>query len=278
MFLVTLSCYVISLIVQSSAAIIGLSLSFRTADKFRWAWLFIASGLALMALRRLGSIQQMYLTGNYFFFDAAISVIISLCLVIGIYGIKKSFQNDRSRIDALKLLDRLDVLTNCLSRKEIHYQVSQEIERSLRKQSQFSLLMLDIDHFKNINDSFGHQVGDEILVSLVRCIQATLRQIDNLGRIGGEEFLILLPEADEIEAMNAAERIRKHIANTQHLTSWSEPLKITVSIGVATFIPKQQNILDKDSLLSSLVNQADKAMYSAKNSGRNCSSNTAIDL
>ena len=78
--------------------------------------------------------------------------------------------------------------------------------------------------------------------------------------------------------MNAAERIRKYIANTQHLTSWSEPLKITVSIGVATFIPKQQNILDKDSLLSSLVNQADKAMYCAKNSGRNCSSNAVIDL
>ena len=272
MFLVALTCYIVSLILQSIAAIIGLSLSFRTSDRFRWAWLFIASGLALMVLRRLGSIQQIYLTGNYSLFDAVITVIISSCLVIGIYGIKKSFQNERSKNTALKLLGRLDVLTNSLNRKEIHYQIAQEIERSLRKKEKFSLLELDIDHFKNINDSFGHQVGDEMLVSLVRCIQATLRQIDHLGRIGGEEFLILLPGADEIEAMNAAERIRKHIANTQHITSWSEPLQITVSIGVTTYTPGQQNSLNKADLLTKLVNDADKAMYCAKNSGRNCSS------
>lgn len=272
MLLVALTCYVVSLILQSSASIIGISLSFRTSDRFRWAWLFIASGLALMVLRRLGSIQQIYLTGNYSLFDAVITVIISSCLVIGIYGIKKSFQNERSKIAALKILGRLDVLTNCLSRQEIHYQISQEIERSLRKKEKFSLLELDIDYFKSINDSYGHQVGDEILVSLVRCVQATLRQIDHLGRIGGEEFLILLPGADEIEAMNAAERIRKHIAATQHLTSWQVPLQITVSIGVTTFTPKQQSAKDKSELLTSLVNEADKAMYCAKNAGRNCSS------
>ncbi len=272
MFLLAIICYAASLILQAIAAIIGFSLSFRASDKFRWAWLFLASGLTLMVFRRFGSIQQIYLTGNYSLFDAVITAIISLCLLIGIYGIKKSFQNERSKNTALKLLGRLDVLTNCLSRAEIHYQISLEIERSLRKQEKFSLLELDIDHFKNINDSYGHQVGDEMLVSLVRCIQTTLRQIDHLGRIGGEEFLILLPGADEIEAMNAAERIRKHIATTQHLTSWQAPLQITVSIGVTTFTPKQQSALDKSELLTALVNEADKAMYCAKNAGRNCSS------
>jgi len=272
MLIAVLICYFISLILQGIAAVIGFSLSFRAADKYRWAWLGLSIGLALMIIRRIGAINQIYLIHHYSFFDAAITLIISATLMIGIYGIKKSFQNERSKNTALKLLGRLDVLTNCLNRQEIHYQIAQEIERSLRNKEKFSLLELDIDHFKNINDSFGHQVGDEMLASLVRCIQATLRQIDHLGRIGGEEFLILLPGADEIEAMNAAERIRKHIANTQHITSWSEPLQITVSIGVTTFMPGQQNSLNKADLLTKLVNDADKAMYCAKNSGRNCSS------
>jgi diguanylate cyclase (GGDEF)-like protein len=169
------------------------------------------------------------------------------------------------------LLSALDPLTNCLSRTEILSKIADEIDRTLRTSNTFSILEIDIDHFKDVNDQYGHQVGDEILISLVEKITDLLRDLDILGRIGGEEFLILLPETNENEALQVAERIRRHISNSSHNTSWNKPLQITISIGVTSFKISTCLGSNKQELLHELVHIADQAMYLAKNSGRNCS-------
>ena len=165
----------------------------------------------------------------------------------------------------------MDPLTNCLSRTEILSKIADEIDRTLRTSNTFSILEIDIDHFKDVNDQYGHQVGDEILISLVEKITDLLRDLDILGRIGGEEFLILLPETNENEALQVAERIRHHIASSSHNTSWNKALQITVSIGVTSFKISTCHGSNKQELLHELVHIADQAMYLAKNSGRNCS-------
>lgn len=122
--------------------------------------------------------------------------------------------------------------------------------------------MLDIDFFKNVNDTYGHQVGDAVLQALSKVCQETLRQVDIAGRIGGEEFAILLPEAEVKEALEVAERLRETVAKTKVDIPVGLPIQFTVSIGVAAVNNKNVNI-------DTLLNQADKALYKAKEKGRN---------
>ncbi|MBU3626363.1 GGDEF domain-containing protein [Polynucleobacter sp. JS-Safj-400b-B2] len=189
--------------------------------------------------------------------------------MLGVLGLKKLlFKADNNQL-TLETLAQHDPLTNSLSRTEILYRISEEINRSRRNKHSFALLEMDIDHFKNVNDQFGHHVGDTILANLVRHSQEAVRSIDIVGRIGGEEFLILLPETAAEGAAQIAERLREHIANTANVTSASKPINITISIGVAIFNPKKNPTIERGILLNELVNQADLAMYQAKNEGRN---------
>jgi diguanylate cyclase (GGDEF)-like protein len=128
---------------------------------------------------------------------------------------------------------------------------------------------MDIDHFKNVNDQFGHRIGDEILTSLVKHSKDTLRSIDTIGRIGGEEFLILLPETSVEGATQFAERLRKNIANMVNETSSPTSIKITISVGVTIFDPNMNPLVERGIVLNELMNEADLAMYQAKNQGRN---------
>ena len=128
---------------------------------------------------------------------------------------------------------------------------------------------MDIDHFKNVNDQYGHHVGDEVLANLVRHSQEAIRSIDTVGRIGGEEFLILLPETEAKGAAQIAERLREYIANTVNITSAAKPINITISIGAAIFKPDENLEMERGIALNELMNKADLAMYQAKNEGRN---------
>jgi diguanylate cyclase (GGDEF)-like protein len=238
---------------------------------YRWAWISLSSGLILMLSRSAIPLFEIHFSGHYHIADALFSFFISLLLLCGIYGIAGLVKREKIQNDAMVLITATDPLTHCLSRTEIFFRVTEEIDRTLRTKNAFSVLELDIDHFKDVNDQYGHQVGDEILVSLARCIRDTLRTIDSVGRIGGEEFLILLPETKGAEAVDAAERIRQHVAKAIHQTSWKDPLQITVSIGVTTFEITHSESCNKSDLLIELVKKADQAMYCAKNAGRNCS-------
>jgi diguanylate cyclase (GGDEF)-like protein len=138
----------------------------------------------------------------------------------------------------------------------------QELNRAVRYGNPLSIFMMDIDFFKRVNDTHGHKVGDIVLKKLAEICQQTLREVDVIGRLGGEEFAILLPETGKIESTEAAERLREAIENAKVSLESGLPLQFTVSIGVSSLLSKEDNI-------DVLLNCADKALYRAKKSGRN---------
>ncbi len=154
-----------------------------------------------------------------------------------------------------------DTLTGLYNRRGFSELGRREVERALRFGRPLTALMLDIDHFKNVNDEYGHLVGDNVLIGLSTRFLQELRQIDLLGRYGGDEFVALLPETDLHNAVSVAERLRKEIASI-NLTSPALPVKITMSGGVATLGSDCKD-------LTSLVQKADQALYEAKAAGRN---------
>jgi diguanylate cyclase (GGDEF)-like protein len=219
--------------------------------------------------RRIGPIFHIFESGRFDLFDAVLSLSISGFLLLGVLGLRKILIKVDNKQLVLETLAQFDPLTNSLSRTEILYRVSEEIDRSRRNKHTFALLEIDIDHFKNVNDQFGHHVGDEVLANLVRHSKETLRSIDAIGRVGGEEFLILLPETEAKGAAQIAERLREHIANAINGTSAPIPVKITISVGVTIFEPNENPRIARGIVLNELMNKADLAMYQAKNEGRN---------
>ena len=155
-----------------------------------------------------------------------------------------------------------DSLTGAYNRRYFYEYAENEIARSRRYQTEMSLLMIDIDHFKEVNDKFGHLVGDETLKMVVKACLEMLRKVDLLCRFGGEEFTVLLPRTMEKDAIVVAERICSAIAS-KSLFAEEGIVSVTVSIGLT-------QLRDKDQTLTDLISEADKAMYAAKEAGRNC--------
>jgi diguanylate cyclase (GGDEF)-like protein len=155
-----------------------------------------------------------------------------------------------------------DELTGLFNRRQVLKLAEIEYERVRRYHRPLSAVMIDIDHFKRINDTYGHPVGDQALIALANCCRANLRTVDILGRYGGEEFLILLPETQHDKALEAAERIRKQV-EAMVLPAAKGPLKLTISAGVATLDLEAPVSLDE------LIKNADDALYGAKAAGRN---------
>lgn len=155
-----------------------------------------------------------------------------------------------------------DALTGCATRRYFLELAQREVARVRRHQGVLSLLMLDLDRFKHINDLHGHQIGDLALQTLARVCRATLREEDVVGRLGGEEFAVLLQETSGELAGEVAERLRKAIAAVEIPLTGEQPLHFTASIGVAMLEPDDANV-------DVLLNRADRALYMAKEAGRN---------
>ncbi|ATX80705.1 diguanylate cyclase (GGDEF) domain-containing protein [Mariprofundus aestuarium] len=166
----------------------------------------------------------------------------------------------RKRTEELAILASTDPLTGIHNRRSIINQLGFELKRSNRHGSPFSLLMLDLDHFKDINDRFGHSTGDSVLQSVCNICTEELREIDFIGRLGGEEFIILLPETKDDDSEVIAERIRTNIEEKVTLVEL-EGMNVTVSIGVTQKI--------SDDTERSILNRVDQAMYLSKKNGRN---------
>lgn len=161
----------------------------------------------------------------------------------------------------LFIMSRTDPLTGAFNRRHFMETGAAELNRSSRYGSTFSMIMLDIDHFKSINDTYGHDIGDKALIEAVQIINKALRTEDTLGRFGGEEFCILLPETSQKSAIKVAERIRSDIeANKIHTDKGA--LKFTVSCGVSQ-LNTTNNSLEK------IIKKADNALYNSKKTGRN---------
>jgi len=156
-----------------------------------------------------------------------------------------------------------DALTNLSNRYEILNVLQDEFHRSLREKKPVSTVMLDIDFFKNINDTYGHNVGDEVLVEVALRLKKILRRYDKVGRYGGDEYLVVLPNCSLRDATRIAERLRRAVSQGKIETE-SGRLAVTISVGCASS--------DNASIQSieNLVKSSDKAMYHAKNMGRNC--------
>jgi diguanylate cyclase (GGDEF)-like protein len=166
----------------------------------------------------------------------------------------------------IRLLSRTDSLTGCYNRGYLNKHLPHEIKRALRYRHSLSITLCDIDHFKKVNDTFGHQCGDLVLKEFVHCIMSLIRSdMDWLARYGGEEFLLVLPETSVGNASRMAERLRKHLA--KKTIEWkADTISITASFGVTGFNASMP--FEKISP-EALINTADKYLYLAKNEGRN---------
>ncbi len=156
-----------------------------------------------------------------------------------------------------------DGLTKIFNKRYFQERLESEFSYAQRHRSPLSLLLFDLDHFKNINDTAGHLAGDHTLVTLAELVAKTMRQEDVLARYGGEEFVILCRGVDRAGAVVFAERIRKLVA-AQSFVYEGRPLQVTISIGVASLPP------DGMEGAAELVQAADEALYEAKRAGRNC--------
>lgn len=172
--------------------------------------------------------------------------------------------------DIKKIQDKLvhdanhDFLTGLSNRRYFETQLELELERTKRTKSPFSLVMLDIDHFKNVNDEFGHLSGDHVLTLLAAEIQNISRSGDIVSRYGGEEFILLLPNTDLDEAIVVAERLREKTEKLKLKADDGREIRFTISLGITC--NRERDTLSCESF----IGEADKALYQAKNSGRNC--------
>lgn len=172
------------------------------------------------------------------------------------------YQNKLNKaLEDLALSNRIDGLTQVFNRKHWEECLAKEFSRSRRYGHDLALIMLDLDHFKRLNDNYGHQCGDMVLIETANSVKSLLRICDLFGRYGGEEFAIILPETDLSGAVDVAERIRKTIEQLA-LVYQNQKISVSASIGVAV-------IDDSDKHYEDLINNADNALYSAKAAGRN---------
>ncbi len=169
----------------------------------------------------------------------------------------------RRREDEIRLLSLTDPLTQLSNRRSILSNLNHEHERSRRYGASLSLLLVDLDHFKKVNDSWGHYAGDQVLIEAGKALKCSVRQNDYVGRYGGEEFLVILPDTDTEGAYQLAERCRQHLEALEIKVATSKPLKVTGSMGLYC------NETNRTITAEQMLHYADEALYKAKEGGRN---------
>jgi diguanylate cyclase (GGDEF)-like protein len=190
---------------------------------------------------------------------AAITILAMLLSAV-IYISQLFVNNLKKSEEQLVELATTDSLTGILNRGEGIRRIQQEISRSLRAQQPLSIILVDIDYFKRINDNYGHQVGDRVLQTIAANLTSALRNYDIICRYGGEEFLIMLPTTELNKALETAERLRRGIAEDSTETEGGKTIALTISLGVSS--------LQVGDSLDGLVYRADNALYIAKEEGR----------
>ena len=213
-------------------------------------------GIPLVVQERVGGIVLLYGRRAAAFDKQAVDLAITVVTQTGF-----AVENARlfGRINQLAITDGLTGVTN---RRHFFELADREYRNALRYGRSLSVIMLDIDHFKSVNDTYGHAVGDEVLRLVADHSRSCLRQTDVVARYGGEEFVMLLPEADREAAVAVAERVCRGLAEARPWIGGQELTPITASLGVASALAHEED-------LASLINRADRALYEAKRQGRN---------
>jgi diguanylate cyclase len=168
----------------------------------------------------------------------------------------------RRQNERLEQIAITDSLTGIYNRRFFFELADKEVARAKRYGNPMSVVILDADHFKKMNDTYGHLIGDQILMNLAQLCQENIRSLDIIARYGGEEFVILMPEVDCTAAYNSAERLRMLVETTSMVTGGLDVM-MTISLGIACW--NGENDLDFNALLA----RADRALYQSKESGRN---------
>ena len=185
-------------------------------------------------------------------------------LVLRLRRVLREREMTQERVRMMEKLQQLaitDGLTRLYNSRSFYTQLELEIDRSNRYRHPLALLLLDIDHFKDYNDSYGHLEGDKVLVQFSRAIKACLRANDSAYRYGGEEFTVILPETSAEEAKTVAQRIRASLESLNFAPHPGTKVSKTISIGVTEYFPQEE--------LASFIKRADEAMYLSKDNGRN---------
>ncbi|HVT34468.1 MAG TPA: diguanylate cyclase [Nevskiaceae bacterium] len=181
--------------------------------------------------------------------------------IIGFVEVFQDVTEQKQREDRLYQRATRDALTGLFNRGHFTEMGTQEIERARRFAEPLSIVLMDIDHFKKINDTWGHETGDQALIALANAVNGFIRKIDFVGRLGGEEFALALPRANKEPALDMAQRLRLHIAALK-LGSAGKEFSFTISMGIAALRPDTRD-------LQELLRNADAALYRAKREGRN---------
>lgn len=182
--------------------------------------------------------------------------------LLGFVEVFMDISEQKQREERLHQRATRDSLTGAFNRGHFTETAAQEMERARRFSEPLSVAILDIDHFKKINDTYGHEVGDKAIIALVRICTDSIRKIDVLGRIGGEEFALLMPRANKEPAVEQLQRLRRRIAEQRVVIGGGREISFTASIGVASLRSTTRD-------LAELMRNADTALYRAKREGRN---------
>lgn len=169
----------------------------------------------------------------------------------------------------LHRLSSIDMLTKVHNRRSFDQEIVRELSRASRSEHPLACLFIDLDHFKTVNDSYGHQTGDRVLRTVGLFLNKQLRKTDIIARYGGEEFAILLPNCDQNRALEIADTLRLKLSRLIFRDEDSTPFRMTTSIGVSLCEPGKYSTLKLDNIAYQLIQSADKAVYEAKRSGRN---------
>ncbi|GEA50167.1 hypothetical protein VIN01S_09710 [Vibrio inusitatus NBRC 102082] len=213
--------------------------------------------LSLMVCKSYEFLEEVYQFQTVINSNAMVDMLVGdvlslLGLALIAYGIHNMFRRQRRMAE-------IEPLTNTFNKRAIEQLSKKELERSLRYMTETSMILVDIDHFKQVNDIFGHQIGDRVLVIVAEHLRKQTRGYDLLARWGGDEFIILCPSTSQSEVKEVMTRLQKALS----LPMENAPFDVTLSIGGTTVPPLAENQFER------LFSQADKALYKVKNNGRN---------
>lgn len=217
-------------------------------------WEFWLEDIILSALYDKHEEESLVLRLEYVI---SITIFAAISLIFPAVVGNRLIENDEKHSEEIKRLSEEDYLTALFNRRKIHEVIESEIVRCKRYKGSFAVILLDIDNFKNINDNFGHNVGDKVLVQFSNILKQTIRESDIAGRWGGEEFIVICPETTINGALSLAEKLRNEIENSE----FKIVSKVTSSFGVAC--------MEHDDSLQSLFQRVDEVMYLAKQAGKN---------
>ncbi|MCU0289325.1 MAG: sensor domain-containing diguanylate cyclase [Desulfobacterales bacterium] len=249
-------------IVMISAAIIRWRQGYKPARYYMAAWIVLFFSIFCFSASGLGFLGYSFVVDNSLSIGTSLeSILLSFALADRIQVLRKESAKLKEQERRLTELSITDELTGLFNKRWFSSKILSEIEHARRLSRPLSLMILDVDHFKKLNDTYGHAAGDNVLAELGRIISASVRQSDIPCRYGGEEFSIIMPDADSNDSMIIAERLRKKFGSQQFKTEQDGNVRATISLGITQ--------LADDDTKDTLFERADKALFHAKTQGRN---------